>query len=100
MKIVKCEKCGKEFENHIGVSLPFCIDCIEKDFVPAKSGISVNCLICSEEAELTGEEARNGFYIKVCDKCKQAVMRMRDKNQKKKSNNTKNDCPNNICDMH
>ena len=77
MNKTRCVHCGKEFDNYVGYSLNRCIDCIEKDFVPEKSGISINCLICNEEVELTGEDVRYGVSVKVCDKCKEAVMKMR-----------------------
>ena len=41
----------------------------------------VHCIICDEEIQLTDDEfgfVLNGNHIfKVCDKCKQAVMKMR-----------------------
>ena len=47
----------------------------------AKTSISVECLICGESVLLTGIEemvARNHSIYKVCDKCKQAIMKMRE----------------------
>ena len=47
----------------------------------AKASIGVECLICEQNVLLTGFEkmmARNYSIYKVCDKCKQAVMKMRE----------------------
>ena len=47
----------------------------------AKASIGVECLICGESVLLTGfeeMEARNHSIYKVCDKCKQAVMKIRE----------------------
>lgn len=47
----------------------------------AKASISVECLICGQSVLLTAFEemvARNHSIYKVCDKCKQAVMKMRE----------------------
>ncbi len=48
----------------------------------SKSGICVSCIICGEPVELTMEEelgAKNGHYIfKVCDECRNAVMKIRE----------------------
>ena len=46
-----------------------------------KFAISVPCLICEESVRLSPLEemvCRNGTIVKVCDKCKQAVMKMRE----------------------
>ena len=44
--------------------------------------LATSCIICGESVPLTMEEemvSRNGYYIfKVCDKCKEAVMKMRE----------------------
>lgn len=45
------------------------------------NSISVECLICGQSVLLTAFEemvARNHSIYKVCDKCKQAVMKMRE----------------------
>lgn len=47
----------------------------------AKASIDAECLICGQSVLLTGFEemmARNYSIYKVCDKCKQAVMKMRE----------------------
>lgn len=47
----------------------------------AKASICVECLICGESVLLTEFEemvARNHSIYKVCDKCKQVVMNMRE----------------------
>ena len=45
--------------------------------------LATSCIICGESVPLTMEEemgSRNGHYIfKVCDDCKKAVMKMREK---------------------
>ena len=44
--------------------------------------LATSCLICGESVPLTMEEemgSRNGHYIfKICDECKNAVMKMRE----------------------
>ena len=99
MNKTKCIRCGKEIECEEIKPFALCDECFNKYYVPAKSGISINCLICSEEVELTGEEARHGVSIKVCDKCGQAVIEMRKQIEKKKQKE-KASTPNNICAMH
>ena len=56
------------------------------------------CIICNELFELTDQELRyvlsGGLMIKACDKCKQAVMKMREtiehEDKKEKQNEIKN----------
>ena len=62
-----------------------------------KASIGVECLICGQSVLLTEFEemvARNHSIYKVCDKCKQAVMKMREtiehKDKKEKHNEIKN----------
>lgn len=47
-----------------------------------ESPIATPCIICGESVELNMIEEigiRNGHYVfKVCDKCKRAVMKMRE----------------------
>ena len=42
-----------------------------------KAKIGTQCLICGEFIELTEYEIHEGV-VKICDKCKKAVMQMRD----------------------
>lgn len=49
--------------------------------VTDKCGLCVSCIICGESIELTMAEemgSRNGHIFKVCDECKEAVMKMRE----------------------
>lgn len=64
--------------------------------------LSVPCLICEEPVRLSPLEemvCRNGTIVKVCNKCKQAVMEIRTQLEKKKQKE-KASAPNNICAMH
>lgn len=48
----------------------------------SRCGLCVSCIICGESIELTMAEemaSRYGHHIfKVCDECKEAVMKMRE----------------------
>ena len=59
---------------------------------------ATSCLICGEDVTVYGYEAEHGCY-KICDKCKQAVMKIRTQLEKKKQKE-KASTPNNICAMH
>lgn len=37
-----------------------------------------DCIICGEPVELSEFEAQIQFVVKVCDKCKQAIMKVRE----------------------
>lgn len=38
---------------------------------------AVPCVICGESVKITDEEMKYNSIVKVCDKCKRAVMKMR-----------------------
>lgn len=59
---------------------------------------ATSCLICGEDVLVYGYEAEHGCY-KVCDKCKQAVLKTRTQLEKKKQKE-KESVQNNICAMH
>lgn len=40
--------------------------------------LATSCVICGESVKLTEYEAMGKNIFKVCDKCKQAVMKMRE----------------------
>ena len=79
-----CVKCGKEIEYE-GFFCPVrCLECDNKQsevssefniraYIDSMIKVSVPCLICGE---MIKECER--FEVKVCDKCKQAVITMRE----------------------
>lgn len=94
MNKTKCVDCGKEIE-YTGFCCPTkCYECVNKSlasqpiedwkYVSAKFSVSVPCIICGELVELTDYEEKccRDIY-KVCDKCKQAVMKIREQYEDK-----------------
>ena len=96
MSKTNCRVCGKEIECDGFVNPVMCDECNRKWLKLSKQSNSVigiealnvpvtlatSCIICGESVPLTMEEemgSRNGHYIfKVCDECKEAVMKMRE----------------------
>lgn len=96
MSKANCRVCGKEIECDGFVSPVMCDECNKTWLELSKQSNSVigievlnvsvplatSCIICGESVLLTMEEemeSRNGHYnFKVCDECKEAVMKMRE----------------------
>ena len=96
MSRTNCRVCGKEIECDGFVNPVMCDECNRTWLELSKQSNSVigiktlnvpvtlaaSCIICGESVPLTMEEemgSRNGYYIfKVCDVCKEAVMKMRE----------------------
>ena len=90
-----CIKCGKEMEYEGFQSPVMCDECEKKFWDKLKIGnatvdtvyttsklkLAIPCLICNELIELADYESRDS--VKVCDKCKQAVMKMREQYEDK-----------------
>ena len=91
----RCVHCGKEFEYDGFCCQTMCDECTKEwaknmaqsrnvvgiEACNVKPKIGVPCVICGEIVELTQIEesvSRNNTIVKVCDKCKQAVMKMRE----------------------
>ena len=92
MSKTRCISCGKELEYNGFCCPTMCDECnskwlsvtvdISSAYMNEKVSIATPCLICGEMIELTEIEESavlcgESFY-KVCDKCKQAVMKMRE----------------------
>lgn len=92
MNKTRCKSCGKELEYN-GFCCPvMCDECnskwlssatvdISSAYMDSKISIGVPCIICGELVKLTELEesiTRGREIFKVCDKCKQAVMKMRE----------------------
>lgn len=98
MNKTKCVHCGKELEYEGFYCPTYCKKCESKivwstagkviaresDSIKdvAKAKIYVSCIICGEQIALNENEEHylicgGGAIFKVCDKCKQAVMKMR-----------------------
>ena len=78
------------------------IDILE-EIITGKTPVGImetatSCLVCGEDVLVYGYEAEHGCY-KICDKCKQAVIKMRKQIEKKKQKENAS-TPNNICAMH
>ena len=92
-----CVDCQKEIE-YKGFCCPIrCYECEKKQIENSKPIYTLtdkryvarqmgrdktNCLICDEEIRLTEDEfsviLSGGNIVKVCDKCKQVIMKMRE----------------------
>lgn len=86
-----CVDCHKEIE-YKGFCCPTrCYECANKsltshsivdwEYVSAKISVGVPCVICGETVILTPNEEMASRYktiVKVCDKCKQAIMKIRE----------------------
>lgn len=42
------------------------------------SCVGVKCIICGETVPLTEEELSMSYVVKICDKCKKAIMKVRE----------------------
>ena len=97
MSKTNCRVCGKEIECDGFVNPVMCDECdrtwlelskqsnsvIGIDALNVSVTLATSCIICGESIELTMAEemeSRHGHHIfKVCDECKKAVMKMREK---------------------
>ena len=95
MSKTRCMSCGKELEYNRFCCPAMCDECnskwllsvniegidIGRAYMNSKISIGVPCIICGEIVKLTELEesiTRGREIFKVCDKCKQAVMKMRE----------------------
>ena len=93
MNKTRCMSCGKELEYNGFGCATICGECnskwlssgtidISSAYTRQKVSLATDCLICGEMIELTEIEESavlcGGSFYKVCDKCKQAVMKMRE----------------------
>lgn len=69
---IMCDECEKELWNKLKIGNAT----VDTTYVTSKLEISIPCLICNELIKLADYESRDS--VKVCDKCKQAVMKMRE----------------------
>ena len=92
MNRTRCMSCGKELEYNGFCCPTMCDECNSKwlssgtvdinlAYMNSKISIGVPCIICGELVKLNELEEsiiRGREIFKVCDKCKQAVMKMRE----------------------
>lgn len=81
---LRCSACGREIWSGTWVDgMYLCAICYQKMFATKQSwfNLSSNCIICGESVLLTSDESlaiqHGAPIIKVCDKCKNAIMRIR-----------------------
>lgn len=74
---VMCDECEKELWNKLKIgNATVETGTIDTGYVISKLKLYTPCLICNELIELVEYEPRDN--VKVCDKCKQAIMKMRE----------------------
>ena len=82
---LRCYACGREIQSGTWIDgICVCALCYQKMFATKHScfNLSSDCIICGESVLLTSDESlalqHGAPIIKVCDKCKNAIMRIRD----------------------